>query len=588
MKKKLLLLIVLLSAAWCVNAQSERTIHVETAGTLNTFISEDDKYSITKLTLTGQLNGKDMKLLRDMGGMKDVSTKTKGTLADLDMGGTSIVASDDVYFSYNGEFTSENDVFGSFFLYGCSQLTRLVLPSGITRIGEMALSSCTKLASIDIPSQVTVIGRGAFVMCSSVKNLVIPDNVVTIETGAFQRMDALQTISLGNGIETLENSLFLQSTSLKKVILGTNFKNFDPMVFYTTASLAEIEVNSDNPLYATSEGILFNKDFTKLISYPPSHTGETYTIPASVKTVGNFAFTNATRLQTMNIPSTVEDLSSAAFSGCSNLQSVTLNEGLKSMGLGVFAMCNAMSEVTIPASVSLLEEGVFFKMDRLSSIIMAENNDNYTVKDGLLYTKDLSTLICLPSALETEKFESIPEVTKIGDYAISGNQHLTSIYLGDAVKTIGTNAVIECNALERIVLGTGIQKISEYAFVANEAITEIYLYATALTEENVHPMAFLDEFIMGQTTLYVPKGKLDFYTAQNWVVFRDEEEEIPLFAAVEEMTDEMTGIDNTVTEKQNNDVKEIYSIDGSRQQKLQRGINIIKSADGKSRKVLVP
>lgn len=93
--RRFYILMIAMFAVLGMRAQSERTVNVAAAGTLDNYISAADKYSITKLTITGELNGKDMVLLRDMAGAKGVNTLTDGKLLDKPQKGLSIIKMSD-------------------------------------------------------------------------------------------------------------------------------------------------------------------------------------------------------------------------------------------------------------------------------------------------------------------------------------------------------------------------------------------------------------------------------------------------------------------------------------------------------------
>ena len=134
--------------------------------------------------------------------------------------------------------TIGNKAFG-----GCS-LASIYIPNSVTTIGELAFFHCSSLASVNIPNSVTTIGEEAFWWCSSLASIYIPNSVTTIGAGAFAPCH----------------------------------------------SLASIGVASDNPNYIGIDGVLFNKDKTTIVAYPTGKDGSEYTIPNSVTTIGESAF----------------------------------------------------------------------------------------------------------------------------------------------------------------------------------------------------------------------------------------------------------------------------------------------------------
>ena len=161
------------------------TIKLEKAGTLPDRIASSKKYKITNLKIIGELNGTDLKMIREMAGSTD------GKLSVLDLSEAKIVEGGDCY--YNSYCTS-NDVIGSYAFSDCSRLTSLTLPAGITSIGEFAFSYCSGLTSIYVYAEkVPRIGRYAFEGCASRKcTLYVPkgtyDNYRLSEFGYFENI----------------------------------------------------------------------------------------------------------------------------------------------------------------------------------------------------------------------------------------------------------------------------------------------------------------------------------------------------------------------------------------------------------------
>ena len=111
------------------------------------------------------MNGTDLKFIREMAGRDYNLNETDGKLSILDLSEAKIVEGGDAYFwDVDNQYTS-NDMLGDNAFYGCSGLTSLTIPSGVTSIGEWAFSGCSGLTSLTLPSGVTSIGNDAFRYC---------------------------------------------------------------------------------------------------------------------------------------------------------------------------------------------------------------------------------------------------------------------------------------------------------------------------------------------------------------------------------------------------------------------------------------
>ena len=164
------------------------TIKLEKAGTLPNKIGSTKKFQITNLKIIGEINGTDLQMIREMAGKDARGNDTDGMLSVLDLSDAKIVeGGDSYYFTYN-------DKIGDLAFYGCSGLTSLTLPSGLTEIGDSAFRGCSGLTSLTIPSGVTKIGWSAFEGCSGLTSLTLPSGVTEIDYFAFKGCSGLTSI----------------------------------------------------------------------------------------------------------------------------------------------------------------------------------------------------------------------------------------------------------------------------------------------------------------------------------------------------------------------------------------------------------
>ena len=191
-----------------------------------------------------------------------------------------------------------------------------------------------------------------------------------------------------------------------------------------------------------------------------------------VTSIGYRTFFGCSSLTSITIPSSVTSIDSDAFSGCSGLTSITIPSGVTSVGHAAFSGCSGLTSITIPSSVTSIGAYVFYGCSSLTSINVDNSNLNYTSIDGVLYDKNIVTIIGYPGGKIGEVI--IPEsVTIIGDYAFSGCSGITSVTIPSSVTSIGDFAFAGCSSLTSITIPSSATSIGAYAFAGCSSITSI-------------------------------------------------------------------------------------------------------------------
>jgi len=200
--------------------------------------------------------------------------------------------------------------------YGCATLIGITIPNNVTSIGYMAFGECTNLVSVTIPNSVTSIGDIAFGDCTSLASITISNNVTNI--GLY--------------------------------------------VFLGCTSLTAINVDVNNSVYTAVDGVLYNKNKTTLIQYPAGKTGA-FTIPDSVTSIVDVAFSYSANLESVTIPNSVTSIGAGAFYGCANLTKVTIPNSITNIGQTVFYDCTNLNSVTFEGTIiseNFSSSGPFF------------------------------------------------------------------------------------------------------------------------------------------------------------------------------------------------------------------------------------
>ena len=118
------------------------------------------------------------------------------------------------------------------------------------------------------------------------------------------------------------------------------FPMIESDVFYRCSSLTSIEVDENNSNYSSTNGILFNKEKTRLILYPDGKKNTEYTVPSSVTSIGDSAFRECRSLSSIEIPEGVTSIGAYAFCECTSLSSIEIPSSVTSIGSDAFRGAN--------------------------------------------------------------------------------------------------------------------------------------------------------------------------------------------------------------------------------------------------------
>ena len=162
-----------------------------------------------------------------------------------------------------------------------------------------------------------------------------------------------------NKVKTIEMEAFSGCSSLTKINIPSTVTKIDIHVFTSCSSLTEIKVEENNAEYCDEEGVLFDKNKTKLICYPSNKIGENYTIPHTVVKIESHSFNNCKNLISIDIPNSVVNIDQVAFINCSALRSIKIPKGVKGIAFYTFSGCSSLISITIPESVTVINKDAF-------------------------------------------------------------------------------------------------------------------------------------------------------------------------------------------------------------------------------------
>ena len=196
-------------------------LKLEKAGTLPDKISSTKKNKITNLKIIGDINGTDLRFIREMAGGDCYGNPTDGHLTSLDLYEANIVEGGDYYY-HNVErpFYCKANAIGYCAFWGCSGLTSVTIPSSVTEIGPFAFSDCRSLTSVPIPSSITKIGDNAFSGCSGLTSVTIPSSVTEIGSSAFSDCRGLTSVTVPSSVTKIGDNTFSGCSGLTSVYVS--------------------------------------------------------------------------------------------------------------------------------------------------------------------------------------------------------------------------------------------------------------------------------------------------------------------------------------------------------------------------------
>ncbi len=366
--------------------------------------------------------------------------------------------------SQYGNIYYEEKEDGTIEITGCtSSATSINIPSTIvgktvTSIRNCAFYGCKSLTSVTIPNSITSIGREVFYDCTSLTSVTIPDSVTSIGNYAFYECTSLTSVTIPNSVTSIGDWAFRECTSLKSV-----------------------EVLDNNKNYSSLDGVLLNKDKSKLITYPLGKTDSEYAIQNSVTSIDDYAFYNCTRLRSVTIPNSVISIGGSAFYGCTSLTSVTIGNSVTSIGDSAFKFCTSLTSVTIPDSVTVIGSNAFYDTPYY--------NDKSNWINGVLYMSN-----CLLNTNNDFNFTNnyiVENSTRvIAGSAFYGCTSLTSVTIPNSVTNIGDYAFKDCTGLTSIIVLT-----PDCEFGSHIVERNVKIYGFANSTANKYANSYGNEFI---------------------------------------------------------------------------------------------
>ena len=332
---------------------------------------------------------------------------------------------------------------------GCRGLTSISIPNSVKSIGIFAFTGCRNLDSVsfsDIASWCSIDfasntsnplcnGGKFYVNGELIEDLVIPNGVTSIGDYSFNNCGSITSVTLSNSVTSIGEESFGGCSNLKSITIPNSMENIDDSAFNDCTNLHDV--------YISDIASWCSIDFASYTSNPLYYGGNLYVngeliedlvIPNSVTSIGKHAFNCCFSLTSVTIPGSVTSLDELVFYNCRNMVSATIGDGVTSIEYGTFSYCRSLSSVTIPNSVVSIGGYAFLGCSSLGSIVIPNSVDS--IKYGAFTGCSSLVSVTIPNS-----------VTFVDDFAFTDCSALTTVTIGSSVKEIGTIAFRNCPAL---------------------------------------------------------------------------------------------------------------------------------------------
>ncbi|MFI3329586.1 MAG: leucine-rich repeat protein [bacterium] len=355
------------------------------------------------------------------------------------------------------------------------------------------------------------------------KIIKLPDSITTINATAFWDNQYIEEVVCSDNLISIGGDSFYNCKNLKRFVIG---KNVETMGNNPFAGCKNLELVNESPNFNLVDGLLYNKDFTRIIYASISSNIKRIELKETTKIIGKHAFYLCDNIEFINVPKSVVLFENNPFSGCSKLKlnietqkyhivdDVIYNEyytevigalnsikndclilkDVKQINRNSFWNCKGIKKIVFPQSLEVIGYNPFVGCEQIEFI----TNDNFVVENNMLLTKDKSKLICCPRKYGIGEVVLPDYITELERGAFSGCKELTKINLLN-ISAIPKNCFSNCISLTTMYCSDLIVYIGEWSFS----------HCTNLKEININEHTYLDNFVFsGSNTKVIYRNEL--------------------------------------------------------------------------------
>lgn len=399
--------------------------------------------------------------------------------------------------------------------------------------------------SIEIKTNDFIIKEGIVVKyLGNNENVIIPKGVRGLASCLFWDNQVIKQVDLPDSIVSIGGDTFYNCSNLEKVNIPINCKFMGNNPF---AGCPKINVTNESLNFNLIDGVIYDKDFVRLIYYPINKENEQYKIHPKCKILGKHAFYLCNNLKEVEIPESVIKLENNPFSGCEQITIINkspfyhiinsviydrdytsvvgcLNsivtecltlKNVKRICRNSFWNCKGIKKIILPKT---LEEIGYNPFVGCTNIEFVSNSDKFIVYNNALFTNDKSKLICYPSKFAVGEVRIPDEAIILERGAFSGCDKMTNINLHN-VSVISKSCFTNCNSLTKVYCSDFITYIGEWAFAHCNNLNIVSVHKDCFIDNNatlnspviIQRRESLSNYLIESNNIYTLNSMNNFY-----------------------------------------------------------------------------
>ena len=415
---------------------------------------------------------------------------------------------------------------GEYAFYKCENLTSVVLDGDVERIGEFAFFGCSSLQDMDL-SHVTEMGSAAFAACplfrgneegtvnlsslsiipqsafgtedvsktsivgnvknTAIKHIVFSNQLIEISFRAFNFCNAIENIELPEGLLTIGDYAFADCSSLTSVSLPSNISGLNRNAFANTPFLNNLPAEN-GVVYLATTALYYkgaSKDFDLVIREGTTEIGAFF--------LSSYNSSAAYYLKSVQLPSTLKRIGNWAFSGASKLTSIVLPEGLEEIGSYAFSYCTGIESLELPSTLRVIGDRAFQEMEKVTTIVLPESLES--IGDYAFYGCPITGEVTIPR-----------NVKQLGCFIFDSNVWRINYQAEDAKHVTSEPYIYTIFSPERVLIGANVRSLPEKTFSSSLVKKVTFEERSDDAELVIGERCFAESSI---TTITLPKGKIE-------------------------------------------------------------------------------